>query len=79
MLLLNSISGSKVLVVNDVNLTVLIKKHTACVFSVMQVAGFDSAVSQGFRCYPYSTNGRRGGAEDLNLMFILPDYISEPI
>lgn len=77
--LLNSFSGSKNVVVNDVNITVLSKEQMAHVFSVMQVAGFDSAASQGFRCYPDSTNGRRSEVEDLSLMFTLADYISGPI
>lgn len=51
------------------------KKQMARVFAEMQVAEFDSAVSEGCRCYFDSTNGRRGGEEDINLMFTLPKYI----
>lgn len=76
--LVNSFSGSKYPVLNDVNLSVLNKKQMSHVFAVMQVAGFDSAVSQGCRCYSNSMNGR-GGAEDLNLMFTLANCIYGPI
>lgn len=63
---------------NDVILTALNKKQMARVFAEMQVAEY-SAVSEGCRCYFDSTNGRRGGKEDINLMFTLAKYISEPI
>lgn len=43
--LVNSFSGSKYPVLNDANLSVLNKKQMSHVFAVMQVAGFDSAVS----------------------------------
>lgn len=51
----------------------------ACVFAVIHVAGFNSAVSQRCRCYSDSTNERRGGAEDLNLMFTLAKNVSGQI
>lgn len=76
--LTNSFSGSKDLALNDVNLTALNKKQMARVFAVMQVAGFDSVLSHRCRCYSESTNGRRGGVGDLNLMFTLENHISGP-
>lgn len=45
MTLLHSFFGSKVPVLNDANLTAFNKKQMVNVFVVMQVAGFDSAVS----------------------------------
>lgn len=73
---LHSFFGSKVTVLDDVNLTAFNKKQMVNVFAVMQVAGFDSAVSWGCRCYSDSTNARRRGAGDLNLIFTLANYIS---
>lgn len=76
---LHSFFGNGVPVLDDVNLTAFNKKQMVNVSAVMQVAGFDSAVSQGCRCYSDSTNGRRKGVGDLNLMFTLANYISGPI
>lgn len=73
--LLNSFSVSKDTVLNDVNLTALNKKQMARVFAVMQVARFDSAVSEECRCYSDTTNGKREGAGDLNSMFASANYI----